>query len=143
MGSNPLLRGGWLVVAALGVALVALSGPQPAQARPLVPPSIKGHPPVYRPPHWAPANGYRRRHPAGIDLIFDRNMGVYSVSGYPQNYFYNGRFYRYRDDFWQASPYWKGPWGGIDLIDLPPGLRAYHVKHHLKQHLKHHRYKHR
>ncbi len=143
MGSTPILRVTRVLVTALTVALVAFVWTQPVQAHqpPYAP--VKLHKHKQAPPPWAPAHGYRRKHAAGIDLIFDRNLGVYLISGYPRHYFYNGHFYRYRDDFWQSSPYWAGPWGGIDLIALPPGLRAYHTKHHLKHHLKQHRNKHR
>jgi hypothetical protein len=133
-----------MLVTALTVALVAFVWTQPVQAHQAPHAGVKLHKHKHGPPPWAPAHGYRRKHAAGIDLIFDRNIGVYLITGHPRHYFYNGRFYRYRDNFWEASPYWAGPWGGIDLIGLPPGLRKHHAKQHLKHHRKHHRrHKHR
>lgn len=76
------------------------------------------------PPAHAPAHGYRRRHPSGVDLVYDRSLGVYVVLGYSQTYF-SDRFYRLRGSTWQASQGPGGPWQTVSPRSIPPGLRGH------------------
>jgi hypothetical protein len=82
------------------------------------------------PPPHAPAHGYRYHHGHDdVDLVWDAHLGVYAVVGFPALYFWDGYYYRYRDDHWQrgAGPHgqWKAYRGHV-----PPGLaKKHHIKH--------------
>lgn len=81
------------------------------------------HPIVHPPPH-GPVHGHRWHHSSGVELIFDSYLGVYVVSGWPQHYWWDGHFYRYRSGIWHrhAGPRLKGPWKPAPPRRLPPGL---------------------
>lgn len=81
----------------------------------------------YGPPPHAPAHGYRYKH-QDVELVFDAGLGVYIVVGYPDYYFYDNRYYRYRDGGWAVSLLLEGPWVSITEVDLPPGLQKMKVK---------------
>ena len=83
-----------------------------------------GHGP---PPH-APAHGYRRKQVCGVEVVFDTQLGVYVVVGYPGYYFYDGYFYRLTDDVWEMSLKFDGGWILTAEKPLPPGLRGIHMK---------------
>ncbi len=77
----------------------------------------------YGPPPHAPAHGYRHKHKHGVKLVFDSNLGVYIVIGYPKHYFYDSRYYRFKDGGWWVSVLLEGRWVSITAAKLPPGLR--------------------
>lgn len=74
------------------------------------------------PPPWAPAHGYRHKHPGGALLIYDAGLGSYLVGGHPGCYFHSGRFYCSRGKAWKAGPDLGGPWTVVSLSQLPPGI---------------------
>jgi hypothetical protein len=78
-----------------------------------------GHGP---PPH-APAHGHRRKHVSGPELVYDSGRGVYIVVGFPNHYYFSGRYYRLHADHWQASVDINAGWKPVGEEVLPPGLR--------------------
>jgi len=74
------------------------------------------------PPPWAPAHGYRRKHPGGALLVYDAGLGCYAVEGHPSCYFQGNRFYCRRGGAWSGGPSLGGPWTVVSLQQLPPGL---------------------
>lgn len=97
----------------LAVALLAITGGC----------TYYGGYPGYRPPPYAPAHGYRYRHPYGVDLVYDSGIAVYIVLGRPRHYFHRHHFYRYRSRKWYRSPRLDGRWHRVPRDHLPPGLR--------------------
>ena len=76
------------------------------------------------PPAHAPAHGYRRKHVAGMELVFDSGRGVYVVVGLSDHYFHDGYFYRLRGSLWERSPKPDGHWKGVSQKSLPMGLQV-------------------
>ncbi len=121
----PLLR---IIVSSFGAAVMTafLSGCLHAQH-----PSNKpqpAHAEKNGPPPWAPAHGYRHKHPDGVELVFKSEIGVYVVVGHPGHYWDGQRYYRGSDGRWHVSVHLQGPWGSVAVDDVPPGLRAKHGK---------------
>lgn len=83
--------------------------------------SNRGH----GPPTHAPAHGYRRHH-QDAELAFDSKLGVYAVVGYPDHFYTDGRFLRFRADSWEVSASLSGPWTAYPSTSVPPGLRGPH-----------------
>lgn len=122
--SVPSLRG--VVCSALAVAWLAAgaagcahrrpetpAAPSPAQARaPEAPPA-------------APAHGYRHAYGEGVELAFDSRLGVYSVVGYPDHYFHDGRFYVELNGTWIAASRLSGPWTTAEVTDVPASLQEH------------------
>lgn len=75
------------------------------------------------PPPWAPAHGYRTKHPSGVDLVFDSGLGVYVVVDLPGVYFHGDRFYRQANGGWGIAGGPGGPWVAVAERDIPPGLQ--------------------
>jgi hypothetical protein len=96
-------------------------------------PVVAHHP---GPPPHAPAHGHRHKHPGGVDLRFDAELGVYAVVRHTEMYFNDGWFLRIRGGVWQVSATLEGPWKPRSSARVPPGLRA---KHHAKKAKKHSR----
>jgi hypothetical protein len=69
-----------------------------------------------------PAHGYRQVQ-GGIEMVYDSGMGLYIVTGYPNNFFYSGRYYRYREPNWEISVNINGPWRSESFQSLPRGLK--------------------
>lgn len=78
----------------------------------------------YGPPAHAPAHGHRRKHVAGVELVFDAGMGVYVVVGCVDHYYYDGTFFRLHDSVWEMSLHPDRDWGPLGHKSLPPGLAA-------------------
>ena len=76
------------------------------------------------PPAHAPAHGHRRKHVAGVELVFDTGLGVYVVVGHPDHYYHEGYFYRLTGSVWEMSLKIDGGWAFTSGKPLPPGLRA-------------------
>jgi len=77
--------------------------------------SIRHRPSVSKgkgPPAHAPAHGYRRKHVAGMELVFDSGRGVYVV------------FYRLRGGLWEMSLKPDGDWKAASEKSLPMGLQV-------------------
>jgi hypothetical protein len=74
------------------------------------------------PPPHAPAHGYRHKH-EGVNIVYSKSLGVYTVDGYSGYYFHMEKFYRSTDSGWQISVDVKGPWKSIAKSDLPSGLK--------------------
>lgn len=77
----------------------------------------------YGPPH--PPHGYGYVY-GGVDMVFDSGLGLYIVTGYPDCYFFGGRYYRYHAPYWEYSPHLNGPWRLEPYESLPPSLRGRH-----------------
>jgi len=77
----------------------------------------------YGPPAHAPAHGYRRKHVAGMELVFDSSIGVYVVVGLSDHYYHDGYFYRLRGGLWEMSLKLDGHWKVASEKSLPAGLR--------------------
>lgn len=75
------------------------------------------------PPPWAPAHGHRKKHPSGVDLVFDAGLGVYVVLDLPGVYFHGDRFYRAVNGGWGVASGPGGPWIAVADRDVPPGLQ--------------------
>jgi hypothetical protein len=69
-----------------------------------------------------PSHGYVYAH-GGIDMVFDSGLGLYIVTGYPDYYFFSGRYYRYHSPYWEYSSRLNGPWKMERYESLPRGLR--------------------
>ena len=80
----------------------------------------KGH----GPPAHAPAHGYRRKHVAGMELVFDSGRGIYVVVGLSDHYYHNGYFYRLCGSLWEMSPKPDGNWKVVSQKLLPMGLQV-------------------
>ncbi|QJA06756.1 hypothetical protein FVE67_08120 [Thermosulfurimonas marina] len=80
-------------------------------------PTVKPGPP----PH-APAWGYRKKHPSGVELEFDRDLGVYVVIGRQGIYFWEGFFFKFEGDHWWMAASLEGPWEVAEPKRIPPGL---------------------
>ncbi|UCF15904.1 MAG: hypothetical protein JSW59_00295 [Phycisphaerales bacterium] len=85
------------------------------------------HPPGrgigHGPPPHAPAHGHRRKHVAGVEVVFDTGRGLYVVIGYPDHYYHDGYFYRLTGGVWEMSLKIDGGWARVSGKPLPPGLR--------------------
>jgi len=78
------------------------------------------------PPPHAPAHGYRARTQRGVEVVFDRELGVFVVVSLPGTYFW-ADFY-YREDSggrWERCDRLDGAWVGIVETSLPSGLRGW------------------
>ena len=76
------------------------------------------------PPAHAPAHGHRRKHVAGMELVFDSGRGVYVVVGLSDHYYHDGYFYRLRGGFWEMSLKPDGNWKAASHKSLPHGLQV-------------------
>lgn len=84
------------------------------------------------PPPHAPAHGYRRKHRDGVELVFDRKIGVYVVVGHAHIYFHDDHFYRFADG-WQISARFGGKWIAVRSDRVPPGLAGKNVGKHKRK----------
>lgn len=80
----------------------------------------KGH----GPPAHAPAHGYRRKHVAGMELVFDSGRGIYVVVGHSDHYYHDGHFYRLRGGLWEMSLKPNSGWKVVSGKSLPMGLQV-------------------
>ncbi|MHC4556001.1 MAG: hypothetical protein ACYTFW_01855 [Planctomycetota bacterium] len=76
------------------------------------------------PPAHARAHGYRRKHVAGMELVYDSGRGVYIVVGLSNHYYHDGYFYRLSGTLWEVSSQPNGGWASVSEKSLPPGLQA-------------------
>jgi len=76
------------------------------------------------PPAHAPAHGYRRKHVAGMELVFDSGRGVYVVVGLSDHYYHDGYFYRLRGGLWEMSLKPDADWKAASDKSLPLGLQV-------------------
>ena len=76
------------------------------------------------PPAHAPAHGYRRKHVAGMELVFDSGRGVYVVVGLSDHYYHDGYFYRLRGGLWEMSLKPDAGWKAASGKSLPLGLQV-------------------
>jgi hypothetical protein len=88
-----------------------------------------GHGP---PPH-APAHGYRRKTPHGVEMAYDSDYGVYVVVGFTNHYYFEGHYYRFGHDGWQVSLNVNSGWKAVGKESLPPGLRGKAKAKHAKK----------
>ena len=124
------------------VALLAAAGLSSACTRAVVYKEKESSPkPVivedeHGPPSHAPAWGYRRNHADDDgELVYDADIHVYVVSGYPDCYYSAGQYFRFIDGCWEWSVSIEGEWKSVTRSsDLPPGLREKHGKGKAKGH---------
>ncbi|MFQ5698723.1 MAG: hypothetical protein ACE5IL_10630 [Myxococcota bacterium] len=99
------------------------------------------------PPSHAPAHGYRREHeevheraslPSGVELVFDRRLGIYLLVGLADYYYDGHRYYRRHRGQWQVSLELGRGWTRITVGGLPRGLRASKRHSHRKRHRRGH-----
>jgi hypothetical protein len=76
-------------------------------------------------PPARPRHGYRYAYPGGLSLIYDSGLGLYSIYGYPDAYFYNGYFYRWDRGYWNRARHWNRGWERCDSRRWPRPI--YHV----------------
>ncbi len=62
-------------------------------------------------------------HHDGVVIVFDRSLGCYVVRDHPGHYFFDGRFYSYRDGSWYGASRVAGPWMAARAQALPARLR--------------------
>lgn len=76
------------------------------------------------PPPYAPANGYRHRHPHDhIVLVYNADLSVYAVSGYRNCYYSGGTYYRVDGGVWYRTVTISEPtWTVVSYNAIPPGL---------------------
>ncbi len=84
--------------------------------------------PAVGPPPHAPAHGHRDKHPTGVELVFDSQLGVYLVVGHPHYYFSSGRYLRIREGVWQVSGHIERGWKRTPTEKVPKKLRSKHAK---------------
>jgi len=77
------------------------------------------------PPPAHPRHGHRHSH-AGVELVFNSDLGVYLVVDRHNHFYTEGRFYRYAYDGWQISTELEGGWHQVARPSLPPGLAKKH-----------------
>lgn len=54
------------------------------------------------------------------------SLGFSVAVGIPYDMVYiSGNYYLHRDNGWYRSPYYNGPWHGVEYRRLPPGLRKH------------------
>ncbi len=75
------------------------------------------------PPAHAPAHGYRRKQVAGVELVFDSEIGVYVVVGRSDHYYHEGYFYRCINGQWEISAQPDSGWAFVAEASLPSGLK--------------------
>ncbi len=83
--------------------------------------------PTVGPPPHAPAHGHRHKHPTGVELVFDSQLGVYLVVGHPHYYFSSGRYLRIQDGVWQVSGHIERGWKRTPTEKVPTRLRSTHA----------------
>lgn len=79
------------------------------------------------PPPHAPAHGYRHKHAQhGVDLVFDKGLGVYVVVGYDNLFYNDGFFFRYSGGHWEMSVGIedRAHWQVAPSRSVPRGLKA-------------------
>ena len=76
------------------------------------------------PPPYAPANGYRYRHPTDhIVLVYNSGLSVYAVSGYSNCYYSGGTYYRVDGGVWYRTVSISKPtWTVVSYRAIPSGL---------------------
>lgn len=84
------------------------------------------------PPPWAPAHGYRHKQP-GPELVFDPQIGVYVVVGFPDVYFYDDHYFRVVSSRWERCRDWeKARWKTVDVAVVPVPVVQYYTEKHGK-----------
>ncbi len=142
MVSCPGFKKARLALVLFGAALIAIAVPGSARAE--LSAVIADASPVHKkgPPPWAPAHGYRRKHQSGVNLIYDKGFGAYTVDGHPGCWFHDASFFCRRNSGWHSSAKIGGPWEGVLVKNLPPGLARHHKDKQKRRHLHKHRKNH-
>ncbi len=76
------------------------------------------------PPPRAPTDGYAHAHRSGAVLRFDSKLGVYTVAGFADLYYFGDEFIRNRSGLWEFSVRPSGPWEPGRAEWVPVRLRA-------------------
>ena len=84
------------------------------------------------PPPHAPAHGYRHKHREGVDLVYNAEVGAYSVVGHDHCYFHEESFYRLTNGSWEVSVEISGKWRTIPNKKVPLGLQKKYAYHKVK-----------
>ena len=92
-------------------------------------PGNSAYPPVAKDrnngtPAHVPAHGYRHKHPThDVNLMYDANLGVYSVVEHDEVYFHDGLYFHWSDETWYVSATLTN-WRRANASVVPPGLKA-------------------
>jgi hypothetical protein len=76
------------------------------------------------PPPASPGHGYAHAHRSGALLRFDSDLGVYTVAGAADLYYFRDAFIRNRSGHWEFSARPSGPWEPGRAEWVPVRLRA-------------------
>lgn len=91
---------------------------------------VKADKKKHGPPPYAPAHGYRHRHPDGTELVFDKGLGVYVVVSLSGTYFQDDLYIRADKGRWEVSSSLAGPWRGASSKEVPSKLKSSRGKDH-------------
>ncbi len=77
---------------------------------------------MYSGPPPAAAHGQVVVH-GGTNLVFDADLGLYLVTGYPDYYYFDGYYYHvYERGHYERCRTIDGSWRSVSSSSLPPGL---------------------
>ena len=74
------------------------------------------------PPPLAPAHGWRRRHPDGVEIVYRSELGAYVVVGVDDAYYCDDVFYLWDSGRWLRAPHFTGPWLAVPASEVPANL---------------------
>ena len=74
------------------------------------------------PPPLAPAHGWRRRHPDGVEIMYRSELGAYVVVGIDDAYYCDDVFYLWDSGRWLRAPHFTGPWLAVPASEVPANL---------------------
>jgi hypothetical protein len=74
------------------------------------------------PPPRAPLNGWRRRHPDGVEIVYRSELGAYVVVGLDDAYYCDDVFYLWDSGRWLRAPHFTGPWLAVPTSEVPANL---------------------
>ncbi len=74
------------------------------------------------PPPRAPAHGWRRRHPDGVEMVYRSELGAYVVLGLDDAYYCDDVFYLWDSGRWLRAPHFMGPWVAVPTSEVPAHL---------------------
>jgi hypothetical protein len=74
------------------------------------------------PPPRAPAHGWRRRHPDGVEMVYRSDLGAYAVVGLDDAYYCDDVFYLWDSGRWLRAPHFMGPWVAVPTNEVPANL---------------------
>jgi hypothetical protein len=70
----------------------------------------------------APAHGWRRKHPDGVEIMYRSELGAYVVVGVDDAYYCDDVFYLWDSGRWLRAPHFTGPWLAVPANEVPANL---------------------